>query len=124
MVAKTTTHACGTDAEAADRTRRIALLNDALRTRGEGGMLAVTDGVLALANGLLPVIVRQVGTFTDFTPDNDPYGEHDFGAFEWQGVTLFWKIDYYDTAMAFGSDDPADPALTTRLLTIMLASEY
>ena len=124
MVAKTTTHACGTPAVAADRARRIALLNDALRTRGEGGMLAVTDGVLALANGLLPVIVRQVVTFDAFTPDNDPYGEHDFGAFEWQCVTLFWKIDYYDAAMAFGSDDPADPKVTTRVLTILLAEEY
>jgi Protein of unknown function (DUF3768) len=55
---------------------------------------------------------------------NDPHGEHDFGHFEIAGQKFFWKIDYYDAAMEFGSEDPADPTKTTRVLTIMLASEY
>ena len=56
---------------------------------------------------------------------NDPYNEHDFGAFSQEGVgKIFWKIDYYDAAMKYGSEDPADPTKTTRVLTIMLASEY
>ncbi len=59
-----------------------------------------------------------------FTPDNDPFGEHDFGAFEQNGERIVWKIDYYDLAMEFGSPDPADPYQTTRVLTIMLAGEY
>jgi hypothetical protein len=55
---------------------------------------------------------------------NDPHGEHDFGNFTLAGRKFFWKIDYYDAAMEFGSEDPADPSKTTRVLTIMLASEY
>jgi Protein of unknown function (DUF3768) len=68
--------------------------------------------------------IRRVAAFADFSPDNDPHGEHDFGGFELAGQQFFWKIDYYDAAMEFGSDDPADPAKTTRVLTIMLATEY
>jgi Protein of unknown function (DUF3768) len=69
-------------------------------------------------------IVRAVRTFETFDPNDDPYGEHDFGAIEVSGRRIFWKIDYYDVAMAGGSNDPADPTLTTRVLTIMLAEEY
>ena len=63
-------------------------------------------------------------SFEDFTPDNDPHGEHDFGAFEHAGKRIFWKIDYYDAACENGSEDPADASKTTRVLTIMLADEY
>ena len=56
-----------------------------------------------------------------FTPDNDPYGEHNFGSFEHNGIRVFWKIDYYDRNVEYGSEDPSDPAQTTRVLTIMLA---
>ncbi|MEQ1708542.1 MAG: DUF3768 domain-containing protein [Terricaulis sp.] len=34
------------------------------------------------------------------------------------------EIDCYNKSLRYGSDDPADPAVTTRVLTIMLASEY
>ena len=56
--------------------------------------------------------------FAAFSPDNDPYGEHDFGAIEWDSIRVFFKLDYYDRDMRFGSPDPADPAVTTRVLTI------
>jgi Protein of unknown function (DUF3768) len=62
--------------------------------------------------------------FGDFTPDNDPYGEHDFGCFELGACKFMWKIDYYDQRCEFGSEDPSDPRRTTRVLTLMLASEY
>jgi hypothetical protein len=55
---------------------------------------------------------------------NDPHGEHDFGSFEVAGRKFFFKIDYFDAAMEFGSEDPADSAKTTRVPTIMLAEEY
>ncbi len=78
---------------------------------------------------LLPLEVKmsvifRVMTFSEFTPENDPYGEHDFGNFELAGRRFFFKLDYYDRDLVFGSDDPADPAKTTRVLTLMLAEEY
>ena len=69
-------------------------------------------------------VFNRVRTFETFNADNDPRGEHDFGNFEVVGRKLFFKIDYFDAAMEFGSKDPADPSNTTRVLTIMLASEY
>lgn len=47
----------------------------------------------------------------------------DFGSFEYAGKCIMWKIDYYDQEWS-GSPDPADPAVTTRVLTVMLAEEY
>ena len=60
----------------------------------------------------------------EFTSDNDPLGQHDFGMFDHAGVTYFWKIDYHDLECVYGSDNPADPAVTTRVLTVMRADEY
>jgi hypothetical protein len=68
--------------------------------------------------------VVQVAAFSDFTSDNDPHGEHDFGSFTLVGRKFFWKIDYYDERCEFGSEDPSDPEKTIRVLTIMLAEEY
>ena len=62
--------------------------------------------------------------FENFTPENDPYYEHDFGSFEHEGKTIFWKIDCYDRDRNYGSPDPADPSVTMRILTVMLAEEY
>ena len=69
-------------------------------------------------------VPAKVIAFDAFTADNDPHGEHNFGAFDYAGERIFWKIDYYDEALEFGLEDPADPARTTRVLTIMLALEY
>jgi hypothetical protein len=65
-----------------------------------------------------------VRTFDDFTPDNDPWGEHDFGAFEHERHKIFWKIDCYDLLLRNGSRDPSDPALSRRVVTVMFAKEY
>jgi len=102
----------------------IRALNDAFRTTMTGGRVVMTTGVDALPSDVKAMAIRRVATFTEFIPDNDPHREHDFGSFEVAGQKFFWKIDYYDPAMEFGSEDPADPAKTTRVLTIMLASEY
>lgn len=102
---------------------RIAKLNDCFRRHpGEGWL--VTSGIQAKGPIFVLCAMNAVSAFSAFTPDNDPHGEHDFGAFQISGERLFWKIDYYDKDLYFGSPDPADPAVTRRVLTIMLASEY
>jgi hypothetical protein len=103
---------------------KIRAFNDAFRTTMTGGRVMMTAGVDALPSDLKAVVIRRVATFSDFTPDNDPHQEHDFGNFTLSGRKFFWKIDAYDADMQFGSEDPADPAKTTRVLTIMLAEEY
>ena len=110
---------------AAARTRKIAALNDLCRTAmGVAGRLVQTSGISGLPPKDQSAIRQKVETFNAFTPGNDPYGERDFGAFEHDGQKIFWKIDYYDTTLSKGSEDPADPQQTVRVLTIMLASEY
>jgi hypothetical protein len=106
-------------------TKRIAELNDLARTAmGICSRAHQTRGISALPQAVQSRIREKVETFSDFNPGNNPYGERDFGAFEHEGHRINWKIDYYDRALEFGSEDPADPRVTTRVLTIMLASEY
>ena len=91
---------------------------------GIAGRLVQTSGICALPQKDQSAIREKVELFNDFTPDNDPHKERDFGAFEHNGERIFWKIDYYDTTLSKGSEDPSDPKQTVRVLTIMLASEY
>jgi hypothetical protein len=107
-----------------DRTARIRELNDELRCRGAGGKMVVTAGVVALGEVTFGEIVDAVKTFDAFGDRNDPHQEHDFGNFDLCGRSIFWKIDYYDQELERGSDDPANPEKTARVLTIMLAEEY
>lgn len=103
---------------------RIASLNDAFRTTFAGGKVFMTNGVASLPDAARARVLNAVREFSVFTQDNDPHGEHDFGAVEVSGHRCFWKIDYYDPALEFGSEHPEDPTVTTRVLTIMLADEY
>src|SRR5258708_2755535 len=107
-----------------ERTRRGAELNDIFRSTFAGGRVVMTAGTGALPSDAKAMLIRKVATFDEFTRDNDPHGEHEFGELELTGRRFFWKIDYYDATMEFGSEDPADPSKTTRVLTIMLAEEY
>ena len=117
-------HACSPDATLQQRKAQIRQLNDELRRLFAGGHVMITPGVKALASDQFAMVLRRVCRFADFNPDNDPHDERDFGAVEVAGMKLFWKIDYYDLSMEAGSPDPADPEVTARVLTIMLASEY
>lgn len=106
------------------QSSKIRALNDHLRQTFQGGKVMTTQGIQSLGEAAVAMILQRVSQFNTFTKDNDPYGEHDFGSFTINGQKVLWKIDYYDKAMEFGSPDPTDPNQTTRVLTIMLASEY
>ena len=106
------------------RAARIRDLNDRLRLTGAGGQVVVTSGVAERGREFVDAALQAVRTFTAFKPENDPYDEHDFGTVEVDGQDVYFKVDYYDAAMEQGSADPADPEVTTRVLTVMLAYEY
>ena len=99
-------------------------LNDQLRRSMKGGIVVFTPGAMALGQTMAWRILHAVATFDAFDTGTDPYGEHDFGAVSVVDTRLFWKIDYYDRSMQLSSPDPADAAITERVLTIMLADEY
>lgn len=107
-----------------ERVEKIANLNDAFRRSLGGGRIVVTSGVAALKHSLQIEALKAVQNFDAFTPDNDPYGEHDFGFFKVKEHEFFWKMDYYDPTLSRHTDDACDPTITVRVLTIMLTEEY
>jgi hypothetical protein len=109
---------------ATKKTRAIRELNDAFRTSMDGGQLTITSGVAALGAVAVHRLIQRVRTFDAFDEGNDPHGEHDFGSIEEGGEKYFWKIDYHCPLMEFGSEDPADPTKTRRVLTILRADEW
>ena len=106
------------------QTNAIRDLNDWFRCTLEGGAVLLTAGIVALGEDMQARIIDAVRTFDDFTHENDPHGEHDFGSLEIEGERIYFKLDYYDLTRAMHSEDAADPSATERVLTIMLASEY
>jgi hypothetical protein len=106
------------------KTEQIRTLNDALRQNLTVGTAFMTAGVAALGAEAVARIVKTIAVYDDFCHANDPYEEHDFGSFEVDGQTIFFKIDYYDKALAAHSPDPTDSSVTERVITIMLAEDY
>jgi len=105
-------------------TAPIAQLNDAFRRTFVGGQVVKTAGVLTLPEAERIAVLLAVRRFDSVDGDNDPHGEHDFGSVAVGALRCLWKIDAYDRDLCGNSPDPADPAATTRVLTIMLAEEY
>ena len=103
---------------------RIRALNDELRQHHRRGLIVVAPGIQALGSELIQQIDEAISRFDNFTPDNDPYGEHDFGSVVVQGCRVYFKIDYYDRNLSGHSPDPADPNVTRRVMTLTLAEEY
>src|SRR5215207_5346471 len=103
---------------------RIRDLNDQLRRSLGGGVLVMTRGIIDLGAKRQMAILSAIAAFDDFSPENDPYGEHDFGALTVEGERILFKIHYLDRGLTGHSSDPADPTVTTRVLTVMLAEEY
>ncbi len=109
---------------ATSERERVRTLNDLLRRHRIGGQVVITPGILALGLDLLLLIDYAVSRFDTFTPDNDPYGEHDFGLVRVQGQVVLFKIDAYDLDRIAHSPNPMDPSVTCRVMTLMLADEY
>jgi len=113
---------------------RVAALNDQMRAKLDSpapNIVVMTAGILAMVDSdPVTSVARQmelmfiVANYSAFSEDNNPIGERDFGDFEWRGTRCYWKIDYYDRQTEWGSPDPADPAVTCRVLTILRADEY
>lgn len=102
----------------------IQLINDNFRKTFQGGKIVLTRGIRALPKEDINQIMLKVSRYDDFTPDNDIYNEHDFGSFDYNGIKIMWKIDYYDKNYEFASENPADVSKTNRVLTVMLADEF
>jgi Protein of unknown function (DUF3768) len=105
-------------------TETIRALNDELRQNLTVGTALITVGVAALGADAVARIVKTIAVYDDFCNANDPYEEHDFGSFEVDGQTIFFKIDHFDKTLTAHSPDPTDPSVTERVITIMLAEEY
>jgi len=103
---------------------KIRDLNDKFRFTLTGGRVIATAHVAAFDRDKQIRLFEAVRNFDKFTKGNDPYGEHDFAFLDFEGDRFFWKIDYYDARLEYGSEDPADPKKTTRVLTVGHASDY
>ena len=107
------------------RAEAIAQLNDELRKHGSGGQVVITRGVHDLVGVDIPLLMQSLAEFDEFDADGDPHGERDFGIFDFRGRELMWKIDYFSNPeLRWGSDDPANPDATHRVLTVLLVEEY
>ena len=125
---------------AVDRTAEIARLNDAARagslptsstvfTRALAAILAGDAGDPGARQASLMLgqaALRRLINETAIEPGNDPHGERDFGAVEFLGHKIFWKIDVYanDGTFSWGSETPWDAQQSFRIVTIMLASDW
>lgn len=105
-------------------TNEIALQNDNFRKHLSQGTLVLTQGIRSNTPEDLEAIITRVRTFDTFDENNDPYGERDFGAFDYKGKRIFWKIDYYDQEFLYLSPDVSNPRVTNKVMTIMYAEEY
>jgi Protein of unknown function (DUF3768) len=104
--------------------KKIARLNDRFRRTFLGGKIVISIGVHALPDTVKAAALVSVATYTGFTEENDPHGEHDFGRFRLYGEDFCWKVDYFDAEFKHASEDPSDPKKTGRVLTVMLCREY
>lgn len=106
------------------KAARIRGLNDQLRCKALGGRIVITGGIEALGSRAAAKVLAAVAGFDEFTEDNDPWGEHDCAVLTVEGRRIIFKVDYFDRDLAYHSPDASDPAVTERVMTVMLAEEY
>lgn len=102
---------------------RVRQLNDDLRTNGRGGMFVISEGLAAHWVETVNIALATIGSFDEFTSNNDPWGERDGATLNVRGIDVRWTITSYDKSRTMHSPNPADPHVTTRVMTIMLAGE-
>ena len=113
-----------TEVLSGDKLKRIRELNDVFRQTFIGGRVMLTSGVAGLEEDHKLAVLTAVRGFTSFDEDNDPHGEHDMVFVDVRGERYWAKIDYYDVDFRYLSDDPSDPSITRRVMTIGTAIEY
>ena len=102
----------------------IRKLNDQFRQSLRGGVLVMTAGVIALGQDRQLKILEAVVQVRPLRRGQRPVRRARLWGAGGRGERLFFKIDYYDQDLSAHSPDPADPSVTKRVLTIMLAEEY
>ena len=105
-------------------TVSVAEANDRFRQTFVGGFVTITPRVETLESEIKARLLRAVREFNEFTPDNDPHGEHDFGSIELGRTRWLWKIDLYDANYQYRTPDPRDLDITRRVLTVMHATDW
>lgn len=113
-----------TNSPISERTDRIRQLNDQVRMLKTNGDIHWAGDLAQEEFDLRMKVLEAVASFNAFNEGDDPHGEHDFGKVTVDGQEFYFKIDYYDPTMKFGSDDPADPAKTVRVMTLMHTRDY
>lgn len=99
-------------------------LNDQLCKHRIGGRIVMTQGIAALGPEMVMHIDQAVSAFDSFNQSKDPHEEHDFGTVEVERHAVMFKIDDFDIDLQYASPVPADPHVTCRVITLMLADEY
>jgi hypothetical protein len=69
-------------------------INDRFRKSLAGGGVMMTAAISALPDNVRARAIELTRTFDDFTPDNDPHNEHDFGSFEINDQKFIFKHAY------------------------------
>ena len=107
-----------------NKTEIIRELNDEARRSFKNVQVMLALGIRTRPEKEITEILECVRTFNNFNKNNDVYGEHDYLSFDYKGERIIAKIDYYDQNYRFMSENPADPSITNRVLTIMTSEEY
>lgn len=107
-------------------TEKIRALNIAFwRNPLMNGRLMMSRYVADRGPAFHQKCIEALAGYDAWNADNDPWHEADFCTLDIDGEKVFAKLDCYDKHdQNFGSEDPADPAKTLRIGTLMMPEEY